>query len=73
VRVIEILGPGCRQCERATAEIRAVVDRAPPTAISLPECIILKEVIKTPPIVVFATIVTVGILLIGYLFNFLIR
>jgi len=26
VRVVEIFGPGCRQCERATAEIRAVVD-----------------------------------------------
>lgn len=23
-----LAGPGCRQCERATAEIRAVVDRA---------------------------------------------
>jgi len=28
VRVIEILGPGCRRCEKTTAEIRAVVDRA---------------------------------------------
>jgi small redox-active disulfide protein 2 len=27
MRVIEILGPGCRRCERTTAEIRAVVDR----------------------------------------------
>jgi uncharacterized membrane protein YraQ (UPF0718 family) len=43
------------------------------TAISLPEFIILKKVIKTPLIVVFATIVTVGILIIGYLFNFLIH
>jgi len=42
------------------------------TAISLPEFIILKKVIKTPLIVAFATIVTIGILMIGYLFNFLI-
>lgn len=42
------------------------------TAISLPEFIILKKVIKTPLIAVFATIVTIGILMIGYLFNFLI-
>ena len=42
------------------------------TAISLPEFIILKKVIKTPLIAVFATIVTIGILIIGYLFNFLI-
>jgi len=42
------------------------------TAISLPEFIILKKVIKTPLIVAFATIVTIGILIIGYLFNFLI-
>ncbi len=43
------------------------------TAISLPEFIILKKVIKTPLIAVFATIVTAGILFIGFLFNFLIR
>ena len=49
------------------------MDLAPPPAISLPKCVILEKVIKTPPVVVFATIVTVGILLIGYLFNFLIR
>jgi hypothetical protein len=42
------------------------------TAISLPEFIILKRVIKAPLIAVFATIVTVGILFVGYLFNFLI-
>jgi hypothetical protein len=41
------------------------------TAISVPEFIILKKVIKTPLIAVFATIVTIGILIIGYLFNFL--
>jgi uncharacterized membrane protein YraQ (UPF0718 family) len=42
------------------------------TAISLPELVILKKVIKTPLIAVFASIVTVGILFIGYLFNVLI-
>jgi hypothetical protein len=42
------------------------------TAISLPEFIILKKVIKTPLIVAFGTIVTLGILFVGYLFNFLI-
>ena len=42
------------------------------TAISLPEFIILKKVIKTPLIAIFATIVTIGILFVGYLFNFLI-
>jgi uncharacterized membrane protein YraQ (UPF0718 family) len=41
-------------------------------AISLPEFIILKKVIKTPLIAVFAAIVTVGILFVGYLFNFLV-
>ncbi len=41
------------------------------TAISLPEFIILKRVIKTPLIATFATIVTIGILFVGYLFNFL--
>ena len=42
------------------------------TAISLPEFIILKRVIKPPLIALFATIVTIGILFVGYLFNFLI-
>jgi uncharacterized membrane protein YraQ (UPF0718 family) len=41
-------------------------------AISLPEFIILKKVIKTPLIAVFAGIVTTGILFVGYLFNALI-
>lgn len=41
------------------------------TAISLPEFIILRRVIRWPLIAVFATAVTIGILLIGYLFNFL--
>ena len=41
------------------------------TAISLPEFVILKKVIKTPLIAAFSTIVTIGILCIGYLFNFL--
>ena len=42
------------------------------TAISLPEFIILRRVIKWQLIAVFATVVTIGILCIGYLFNFLI-
>jgi uncharacterized membrane protein YraQ (UPF0718 family) len=42
------------------------------TAISLPEFIILRRVIRWPLIAAFATVVTIGILFIGYLFNFLI-
>ena len=42
------------------------------TAISLPEFIILRRVIRWPLIAVFATVVTIGVLFIGYLFNFLI-
>ena len=42
------------------------------TAISLPEFIILRRVIRWPLIAAFASVVTTGILLIGYLFNFLI-
>ena len=42
------------------------------TAISLPEFIILRRVIRRPLIAAFAATVTIGILLIGYLFNFLI-
>ena len=42
------------------------------TAISLPEFIILRRVIRWPLIGVFAATVTIGILFIGYLFNFLI-
>ncbi len=39
------------------------------TAISLPEFIILRRVIKPQLIAIFATVVTIGILCIGYLFN----
>ncbi len=42
------------------------------TAISLPEFIILRRVIKPPLLAVFITVVTIGILCIGYLFNALI-
>ncbi len=42
------------------------------TAISLPEFVILRRVIKPPLLAVFATVVTVGILCLGYLFNALI-
>lgn len=39
------------------------------TALSLPSMILLKKVVKTPLLVIFASIVLVGILIIGYAFN----
>lgn len=39
------------------------------TALSLPSMIMLKKVVKTRLLVVFFTVVTVGILIIGYVFN----
>lgn len=42
------------------------------TALSLPEMIILKKVLKTRLIVIFVTIVSISIILTGYLFNILI-
>lgn len=39
------------------------------TALSLPSIIMLKKVVKTKLLVIFAGIVTVGILIIGYTFN----
>lgn len=39
------------------------------TALSLPSMIMLKKVVKTPLLIIFAGIVTLGILLIGYAFN----
>ena len=41
------------------------------TALSLPECIILKKVIKPKLIGIFITTVGVGIILVGTLFNFI--
>jgi len=41
------------------------------TALSLPSMIMLKNVVKTKLLVIFAGIVTIGIILIGYLFNYL--
>ncbi len=42
-------------------------------ALSLPEMLILKRVIKTPLIVMFITIVGTAIIFTGYLFNFIVR
>ncbi|MDD2534518.1 MAG: permease [Eubacteriales bacterium] len=39
------------------------------TALSLPSMILLKKVVKTRLLVIFASIVLVGILIIGYVFN----
>jgi hypothetical protein len=39
------------------------------TAISFPEAVILKKVLKMPLIVTFFSIVAVGIIIVGYLFN----
>lgn len=39
------------------------------TALSLPSMILLKKVVKTRLLIIFATIVTIGILIIGYTFN----
>ena len=39
--------------------------------LSLPEIIILKKVLKLPLILTFVGIVTTGILLVGYLFNYI--
>jgi uncharacterized membrane protein YraQ (UPF0718 family) len=39
------------------------------TALSLPSLILLKKVVKMKLLVIFAGIVTVGILIIGYAFN----
>ncbi|MFA7654041.1 MAG: permease [Candidatus Magasanikbacteria bacterium] len=41
------------------------------TALSFPEFVILKKVMKTKLIIIFAGVVGAGIMLIGYLFNFL--
>jgi hypothetical protein len=39
--------------------------------LSLPEMIILKKVLKLPLILTFVGIVSTGILIVGYLFNFI--
>ncbi len=43
------------------------------TALSLPELIILRKVIKTPLLAVFVSIMTVTIIAVGYLFNAIIH
>ncbi len=43
------------------------------TALSLPEFMILKKVMKTKLIVIFASVVGVGIILTGYLFNLILK
>ncbi|MCE5274351.1 MAG: permease, partial [Deltaproteobacteria bacterium] len=39
--------------------------------LSLPETIILRKVLKLPLIAVFIGVVATGIVLVGYLFNFI--
>ena len=39
--------------------------------LSLPEAIILKKVLKLPLIIAFVSVVAVGIIIVGYLFNFI--
>jgi uncharacterized membrane protein YraQ (UPF0718 family) len=39
--------------------------------LSLPEAIILKKVLKLPLIIAFVSVVAVGIVIVGYLFNFI--
>ena len=39
--------------------------------LSLPEVIILKKVLKLPLIIIFVSVVGVGIVIVGYLFNFI--
>jgi hypothetical protein len=39
------------------------------TAISFPEAVILKNVLKMPLIITFFSIVAIGIVIVGYLFN----
>ena len=39
------------------------------TALSLPSLIMLKQVVRTPLLVLFFVLVTCGIVVIGYLFN----
>jgi uncharacterized membrane protein YraQ (UPF0718 family) len=41
------------------------------TALSLPSIIMLKKVVKTKLLIIFVSIVSVGIIIIGYLFNYL--
>lgn len=43
------------------------------TALSLPEFMILKKVMKTKLILIFATIVALGIIFTGYLFNIILK
>jgi hypothetical protein len=43
------------------------------TALSLPEFMILKKIMKTKLIIIFASVVGLGIIFTGYLFNFLIK
>jgi len=41
------------------------------TAISLPEMMILRKVLKVPMLVFFAVFLTIAFIGVGYLFNFL--
>ncbi|MFA5725766.1 MAG: permease, partial [Candidatus Omnitrophota bacterium] len=42
-------------------------------ALSLPEFLILRRVMKLKLLIIFASVVGTGIIITGYLFNFIIR
>jgi uncharacterized membrane protein YraQ (UPF0718 family) len=43
------------------------------TGLSLPEMIVLRKVLKLKMILIFVGVVTVGIIIVGYLFNYILR
>ena len=57
--------------ERARAFVPRILPPLVVVALSLPEMIILRRVLKLPLIAAFVGIVAVGIMLTGYLFNFI--
>ncbi len=79
---IKILGPGCKKCDRTAERVATVVkatgvdarieevsDMMSVIALSLPEMVILRKVLKPRLVAAFITVVAVGILAVGYLFN----
>jgi uncharacterized membrane protein YraQ (UPF0718 family) len=65
IPVIESLAAKGIPLGTALAFMMAVV------GISLPEALILKRVIKLPLLLTFFAVVSLGIIIIGYIFNFI--
>lgn len=66
---IEILGTGCKKCQQLEVNAKVALVNLNLTALSLPEMVILKKVLRPQLLAIFIGLMTIDIISIGYIFN----